>query len=582
MAQPLQTINLVAPAFKGINTEDSPLAQDPSFAEVADNAVIDKRGRIAARQGFNLSTISSSPIGSDRIHHIHHFYDSQANEVVFSVGNNKIFSGTDTLTDRTPASYTITSNNWKIVNFNDYCYFFQRDYEPLVYSNTLNAVTKMSAVSGSSVTSAQYCHEAIAAFGRLWVVGTGTNNSTIYWSDLLIGHNFSTGSSGSIDVSKARPDGFDEIRAIAAHNNLLIIFGNHSILVYQNANSPANMSLVDTVAGIGAVCRNSVQHIGTDVLFMSPSGLRSFGRTIQEKSMPITDLSRNIKTELVDAIQARQEPTVSVFSPENYFYLIGFPDQEIVYCFDLRARLENGSYRATRWPSSTFKAFERKKDGTLLIGTANGIGTYSGYTDNSQSYRFRYYSPGLTFGDPSKLKILKKVRPTFVGGSGLSVSVYWSYDFEESYASRALLLESEGTYYYGTDEYVGYSALNGYGISSTGTGTAVDPVIVNKYLGEFASAPTTGSGGGGILDGDSYFNTVDNATYVSISSVWTDLNDLTVTSFSEYAAGVTTSRRVFNGTGSGTVVSIGVEADINNASLSIQEINVYALMGKTL
>ena len=40
MAQELTSINLVAPAFKGINTEDSPLAQDPSFAEVADNAVI--------------------------------------------------------------------------------------------------------------------------------------------------------------------------------------------------------------------------------------------------------------------------------------------------------------------------------------------------------------------------------------------------------------------------------------------------------------------------------------------------------------------------------------------------------------
>jgi hypothetical protein len=41
MAQPLQSINLVAPAFKGINTEDSPLAQDTSFAEVADNAIIE-------------------------------------------------------------------------------------------------------------------------------------------------------------------------------------------------------------------------------------------------------------------------------------------------------------------------------------------------------------------------------------------------------------------------------------------------------------------------------------------------------------------------------------------------------------
>ena len=54
MAQQLISINLVAPAFKGINTEDSPIAQDPSFAEVADNAVIDQRGRLAARKDLAL------------------------------------------------------------------------------------------------------------------------------------------------------------------------------------------------------------------------------------------------------------------------------------------------------------------------------------------------------------------------------------------------------------------------------------------------------------------------------------------------------------------------------------------------
>ena len=101
-------------------------------------------------------------------------------------------------------------------------------------------------------------------------------------------------------------------------------------------------------------------------------------------------------------------------------------------------------------------------------------------------------------------------------------------------------------------------------------------------MGEFSSDPTTGSGGGSILDGDSYFNTVDEILYVSISSVWTDIDTLTLTSSSEFSSGVTTSRRIFNGTGAGTVITIGVEADINNASLSIQEINVYALLGKTL
>jgi len=170
MAQPLQSINLVAPAFKGVNTEDSPLAQDPAFAEVADNAIIDKRGRIAARKGINLVTTDATELGSDRIHKIHHFYDAAGNEKLFSAGNNKILSGDATLVDETPAAYSITANNWKIVNFNDGAYFFQRGYEPLVYTNALGAVTKMTAVAGASVTSAQYGHEALAAFGRLWVV----------------------------------------------------------------------------------------------------------------------------------------------------------------------------------------------------------------------------------------------------------------------------------------------------------------------------------------------------------------------------------------------------------------------------
>ena len=160
------------------------------------------------------------------------------------------------------------------------------------------------------------------------------------------------------------------------------------------------MSIADTVAGVGCVCRNSVQHIGTDVLFLDQSGLRSFGRTIQEKSMPINDLSLNIKTEFIEAIAQRTGPTSSVFSPENSFYLISFPNQQITYCFDLKGTLENGAYRVTRWTTNLFKSYERKPDGTLYIGSAQGVGEYVDYSDNGESYRFRYYSPGLTFGDP--------------------------------------------------------------------------------------------------------------------------------------------------------------------------------------
>jgi hypothetical protein len=51
---------------------------------------------------------------------------------------------------------------------------------------------------------------------------------------------------------------------------------------------------------------------------------------------------------------------------------------------------------------------------------------------------------------------------------------------------------------------------------------------------------------------------------------------------SEYTGGGITTRRSVNTAGSGSVVTIGLESEINGFPLSLQEINVLALMGKTL
>ena len=187
--------------------------------------------------------------------------------------------GTTTLTDATPGSYTISADNWKIVNFNNNAYLFQAGHDPLIYDGS--SVALLSSVSGAS--SIVQGNEVLAAYGRLFVTGLSSAPSTIYFSDLLQGHKYSGGSSGNIDISTVWPDGYDEIVALAAHNNALIIFGQHSIVVYSGATSPASMTLEDTVAGIGCVDRDTVQYTGTDVLFLSHTGLKSFGRNIKEK-----------------------------------------------------------------------------------------------------------------------------------------------------------------------------------------------------------------------------------------------------------------------------------------------------------
>jgi hypothetical protein len=502
MAQELKSINLVAPAFKGINTEDSPLAQDPSFAEIADNAVIDKRGRIAARKGHSVITTNKTELGSGIIRAIKEFDRSVGSNVILSVGNNKIFTGTTTLTDATPGGYTITADNWKIVNFNDKAYLFQASQAPLVYDGT--SVVRLDSVAGAA--GVVQGNEVLSAFGRLWVTGVSSNPSIIYWSDLLIGHDYSGGTSGSIDISKVWPDGYDEIVALAAHNGLLIIFGKHSIVTYSGAEAPATMALADTVAGVGCVNRDTVQYTGTDVLFLAHTGLKSFGRTVQEKSLPISSLSGNISKDIIASLQNETQFFRSIYSPEEGFYLLTFTSQDMTYCFDVRGTLENGSYRVTRWPSTTFASFTRLNDGTLYIGTSNGISTYTGYSDNNVSYRFKYYSPSLTFGDSSRVKILKKLKPTLVGANDATVFMKWAYDFDTTYATAEFTVGTQITGFYGLSEY-----------------TTV-----------------------------------------------------------EFTAGQLTNQRSLNTTGYGTSVQVGLESEINGFALSLQEINVMALIGKLL
>jgi hypothetical protein len=41
-------------------------------------------------------------------------------------------------------------------------------------------------------------------------------------------------------------------------------------------------------------------------------------------------------------------------------------------------------------------------------------------------------------------------------------------------------------------------------------------------------------------------------------------------------------RKALNATGSGSTVVVGLEADINGNALSLQEINILALVGKTV
>ena len=510
MAQQLQNITVAAPGFAGLNTQDSPIGVDPSFAAVADNCVIDKLGRIGARKGWEaVSSNGSSVLGSSRgIETMYEFIDNSGDKVVLSAGNNKVFKGTSTLTDITPSSYTPSANNWKVVTLNNHVYMFQRGHEPLIGTDESGSfvLETMSGHSHSTGTAPQG-NEVLAAYGKLFVADVTGNKHTVYWSDTLNGHAWSGGATGSLDVTLVWPTGFDEITALAAHNGFLIIFGKKSILVYSGASSPASMTLTDTIEGVGCIARDSVQHTGTDILFLSESGVRSFGRTVQEKSMPMRDISKNVRSDLLSLVLNSTNPIKSLYSAEEAFYLLSIPDSNTVYCFDMRRQLEDGSNRVTTWSSIQPLSLALLDDNSIYIGLSSGVVKYSGYLDGTEKYQMRYFSNPLDFGNTSNLKFLKKFNVTIIGGQSTEAILNWGYDYTANYTKQALIFTSSAT-------------LAEYGIA--------------EY------------------------------------------------NIAEYASSGTINTPKVNTSGSGEVVTIGIESEINGVPFSIQKIDIHALLGRLI
>jgi len=511
MAEQLVASSIAAPGFMGVNTQDSSVTLESGFATQALNCVIDKFGRIGARKGWTAKHTTNSDLSTASVKAIGELIGNDGTSYTIFAGNNKIFKLVGSIV--TTLSYggggtapTITDSNWQMAALNNILYLYQAGHDPLIFDPAVSATTyrRVSEKTGYLGTvSSNNC--VIAAYGRTWSANNSTTKSTIQFSDLLAGHILTTGTAGSIDVSQVWPNGSDEITALAAHNGYLYVFGRRQVLIYKGARDPSSMALEDHISGIGCCARDSVVVTGTDVLFLSDSGLRSMARTVQEKSAPLRDISANVRDDLVrDTKQETLANIKAVYSDVNAFYLITFPASSTTYCFDMRKALPDGSARVTTWslvPTAMFS----NRDKELLTGHAGFVGSYLGNRDKTSAYRMAYYSNHFDLGSPSSVKLLKKVGFTIVGASGTGLALKYGFDYTNSYRSLPF--------------YLGTSNPDEYGIAEYG--------------------------------------------------------------IAEYETGIVFDNQKIQAGGSGNVLQIGLEVDINNFEISVQKLDVFCKVGRT-
>lgn len=520
MAKPLVTASLVAPAFLGLNTQESSVANDPRFALEANNCVIDEFGRIGARKGWIYRTTSGGT-GTNLLG-MHPFIDVTDSKNIISWNATGFYKGLITLSPLSVTTTdTISAGNWQAVTLNDRAYFFQSGYKPLYYTNETTAdefeAIENHADYDGTAPKANIC---MSAFGRLWAADTPTNKTTVYFSDLLNGAKWGSGSAGSLNVAGVLPKGSDVITGLADHNGYLIVFCRNNIIIYADEDSfqasfdVNTLTLLEVISGVGCIARDSIQSLGNDIVFLSSTGLRSLGRVIQEKSQPLNDISKNVRDTFMDIVNRESNFGLikSVYFPESAFYLISLPEAQTQFVFDTRGTLEDSSLRVTTWNNldHTDYVYDAKAK-ALYLTQANGIAEYTGYQDNGVGYTILYFTNHFDLGTPNINKIIKKCGITAIGSSGQPFSLKVGYDYETSYYSFPFTLKTLN--------------ISEYGIAEYG----------------------------------------DNAATIA-----------------EYNLGISLDRLDSQVAGSGDIVQIGIEANIDGAPLSVQKLDVYAKQGRII
>jgi hypothetical protein len=530
MSGALRASSISAPAFLGLNTQDSEVTLESGFATEATNCIIDRYGRLGSRRGWQMRTTDNGSLSNTEvIDSLFEFKLVDGSYIQLSTSLGRFYKGLNTLVEQPIRNSNDTANvsstttnphfQWaatvKGAGHNAVAQAFvgQRG-SPLICYNKHDGVNYIfqrisdigSVPAGLSVSTFDpNC--LISAYGRLWAGAITNNRLTLWYSRLLDGTHFTGTGTGLLDISAVVGNN-DEIVGLASHNNFLVIFCKNNIVIYQNADDPTIMSVADVITGVGCISRDSIQNTGTDLVFLSKSGVRSLARTIQEKSMPMRELSLNIRDTLLDNLDNELPENIkSIYFERDAFYLLLLPSSKVAYYFDLRNVLETGASKVTVWNNIKAVCFCVSEARKMYMGVVGGIGEYFGYTDNGESYRMVYFTSNSEVGAPQTLKLLKKLNVVVLGNNSQTYVIKYSFD---------------------------YKPINSTRFFSSDVNTSTSQYNVSEY------------------------------------------------GIGEYSSGIVVTQIRVNAGGSGNVVKMGIETDITGAPVSIQQVQVYLKLGKLI
>jgi len=439
MSQQLLPIDAVTPGVRGLNLQQKGTILDPVWATNALNCVLDDARRLAARNGYSVTSTTAITSSPD-VEAIHEYLQGDGTVEMLVSWNGGIGNSlSDPEGNDVSGAVTDADGRWWFQNFNNKVIGFQHGQKPIVYSgSTFATITESSGTAPTSHNGIGLC-----AFGRVWALDS--DGQTIKYTATLDEADWGGAGAGSIDMSNVWTGGMDEVTAIAAFNGSFVVFGRNHIVIWDDSQgsqlgiSPTQLVVIDVIEGTGCKSHWTLQAIGeTDLVFLSRNGLQSLGRVVFEKSNPIANVSKYVRDDFLTDIALEDDLDLrSAYSPEEGFYLLSVPVQKTTYVFDIRNKFkdEEGEliFPCTTWDLFP-TAFCVRQNGDILFGSPGEVWTYGADSDNGDLIRYEYASPWMDLGEElgNRLKMLKRIGSILFVRNNAGIEYKWATDFREN------------------------------------------------------------------------------------------------------------------------------------------------------
>jgi hypothetical protein len=221
-----------------------------------------------------------------------------------------------------------------------------------VFSNGIDAPKKYDGTTVSNVgglpAGTKFCKPHVHK-GRLWWTDSANRMMAYHSALLAIDDYTSANNAGYIDFSFVLPVG-DELQEILTYVDLLVfIFRNH-VAIYSGTNPTegGDFSIVQIISGVGGVSPDSTLPIGSDLLFIHDSGIKSLKQAVATGNMTVGDVSKDEVTAIQREIRiglATGKPFAVAHYPQRGWSCFLINEVIWVYSYNWRAwgRLVNAN-----------------------------------------------------------------------------------------------------------------------------------------------------------------------------------------------------------------------------------------------